>query len=350
MKTRFFASAAIAVLLLNVVGIAAGDTRRSKAKKRQATRLVALLPASEGVAVFDAKKFLNDALPKVLSTNQPMLGEIMAKINEMENRTGIDLRKFDQVAVGVAIKQVTAKEFDFEPVAIASGDMNSGALVAIAKHASNGTYREEKIGSRTVYVFTAKAAIQKTTVKTTNSKIANAIDKGLKDLTKEIAVTALDRSTLVLGSLERVRETLEASSHVAPDITGLLSVKETAVMSFAVKTPSGMSKMLPLENDELGTNIDSIQYLSGSLDVAIAGTSLQMTARTAKPEHAQGLKNTLEGLQIIGKAIFGNSKRVDQKVYGRMLTNAKFDVRGNEVTLDLLVPQSDIDVLIAGIK
>ncbi len=350
MKIKFFASAAIAVLLLNVIGLGAGDTRGSRAKKRAAARLVDMLPASDGVAVFDSKRFLNDALPKVLSANHPMLGEIMAKISEMENRTGIDLRKFDQVVVGVAVKQVSAKEMDFEPVAIASGDINAGALVAVAKLASNGTYRTEKIGDRTVYVFSTKDVMKKTSVKVTNSKVSGAIDRAMTGLTKEIAVTTLDKNTLVIGSLSRVRETLEGSSHVSPEVSNLLSVKETAVMSFAMKTPGGMSNILPLDNDELGANIDAIQYIAGSVDVAAAGTSLQMMARTKKPEQASGLKNMLEGLQIVGGAVFGGSKRADQKIYGRMIKSAKFEARGTDVTFDMLVPQADIDILIAGIK
>ena len=67
MKTRFFACVSISVLLLNVVGFGAFDTRTALAKKRQATRLVSLLPASDGIAVFDSKRFLNDALPQLLS-------------------------------------------------------------------------------------------------------------------------------------------------------------------------------------------------------------------------------------------------------------------------------------------
>ena len=85
------------------------------------------------------------------------------------------------------------------------------------------------------------------------------------------------------------------------------------------KTPGGMSKLLPLDNDELGKNIDSIQYVSGSVDVATAGTSLQVMARTKKAGAGSGLKDTLEGLQIVGKAFLGGSKRPDQQVYGRML-------------------------------
>jgi len=351
MKTRSFAVAAIAALLISVTGFAKPDTRSALAKKREATRLVSMLPASDGVAVFDSKRFLTQGLPSLLSANQPVLAEVMAKLNEMENRTGIDLRKFDQIAVGVAMKQITPKEVDFEPVVIANGDINAGALLAVAKLASNGTYRVETIGTHTVYVFSAKDVMQKTAAKTTNSKIATIIDKALRGITKEVAVTALDKNTLVIGSLARVRATVEATSHVGADITGLLTVKENAVMCFAFKTPSGgMSKMLPLDNDEFGTNIDSIRYVSGSLDIEATGTSVQMIARTAKPEQASDLKDTLDGLQVVGGAIFGGSKRPDQKLYGRLIKNAKFEARGTDVTLDLLIPQADIDQLIGGIK
>ena len=341
---------AIAVMMLSVAGFALFDTRSATAKKREAARIVGILPASDGVAVFEAKRFLNEALPKVLSANQPMLGEIMAKISEMENRTGIDLRKFDQVAVGVAMKQISPTNVNCEPLAIASGDINAGALLAVAKLASRGAYREEKIGDKTVYVFTAKDMLQKTPVKMSNSKIAGIVDTAINGLTKEIAVASFDANTLVIGSLDRVRETLQGSSHVGVDVSGLLSVKETSVISFAIRPPGGLAKMLPLDNDELGKNIDSIKYVAGSLDVATVGTSLQVMARTDSPQQAQSLKETLDGLQMVGKAILGGSKRPDQKTYSRMLKNAVVTLHGTDVSLDVTVPQSDIDTLIGGVK
>src|SRR5204862_7679148 len=138
MKARSFAFVAIATLLFNVAAFAAGDTKKARAKKRTATRLVALLPASDGVGVFDANQFLDEALPTLLSANQPVLSEIRAKLSEMEVRTGIDLRKFEQVVVGVVAKQISAKEVDFDPVEIASGDVADGALNAIKKMAASG--------------------------------------------------------------------------------------------------------------------------------------------------------------------------------------------------------------------
>lgn len=350
MKTKFFTIAAIAVLLSNIAVLASGDTRSSIAKRRQVARLISMLPPSDGVATLDSRRLFGDAVPQVLSANQPMLTAIMAQIDGIEAKTGIDLRKFDSVVVGLSLKKVTDKEYDFDPVAIASGDLKAGALVAIAKLASNGTYREEKVGDRTIYVFAAKAIAQKTIVKPTGSKIEETISKALDGLTREVAVTAIDPNTLAFGSLARVRETVEGKAHISPEVTGSLGQKETSVINFAMRTPTGMSKLLPLDNDELGANLDSIRFVSGSVDVAAAGTSLQLIARTVKAEQAQGIFETLDGLKMIGKAFLGGSKRPDQKVYARMIENAKVAVRGTSVTLDLLVPQSDIDALIGEVK
>jgi len=349
MKTRFFAVAAIAVMLLGI-GIFAEPDSKSNAKGLQSSRLIGLLPASDAVAVFDSKRFLNDALPKVLSSNQPMMAQIMRKLSEMEQRTGIDLRKFEQVAVGVRIKQIADKKYGFEPVAIASGDVNAGALIAVAKIAAGGGYREEKIGAKTVYVFAAKDILKNAPVKPTNSKIGKIVDHAANALMKEVAVTALDGNTLAMGSLPRLREAVEGKSRVGSDITGLLSANGTSVMTFSAKSPGGLSRFLPIENDELGKNIDSIEYFAGSMDVAASGASVQMLARTKQPEQATGLKDTLEGLQMLGKAVLGNSKRADQQVYGRMVRNLKVGIRGSDLTLDLAVPQSDIDILISEIK
>ncbi len=352
MKFRFFSVAVISVLLLNAVGFAAADTRSSiLAKKRATAKLVSLLPASDAIAVFDSKRFLGDALPKVLSANQPMLGEIMTKVQEMESRTGIDLRKLDQVAVGVAMKQVSSTEVDYEPVVIANGEINVEDLVSAAKTASKGSFREEKIGVRTIYIFSGKDVAANTTTRPTNSKLAAAMDKLIAGLTKkEVAVTAYDAGTLVMGSPERVRQTLGPKTNTDSTVRSLLPSPDSYVLAFAARTNGMLGKLLPLDADMLGENLDSIQFMTGSMDVVAGTTSLQMMARAQKAEQAAGLKDTLEGLQLVGKAFLGNSKRADQQVYGRMLTNAKFAARGKDVSFDLAIPQTDIDILIGGLK
>lgn len=349
MKSTFFALAAVTVLVLNAVGFGLFG---GPSGSRQSTALIGILPESDVVVGIDARRFFNESMPQILASNQPMLTGIMTQLNEIKDKTGIDLRRFDSVAVGMSMIKVKEKEYDFDPVAVARGDVNAGALIAVAKLASNGKYREEKVGEHTIYVFSAKSA--KVAAAKTAPKggpaVDSMVDKAFDGLMKEIAVTSLDANTIALGSLARVRATVEGSTRISAEVAGLLAGKENTVMSFAMRSPEGMSKMLPLDNDELGSNIDSIKYVSGAMDVTAAGASLNVNAQTLKAEQAKGLSETLEGLQMLGKAFLGSSKRADQKIYARLIESAKISRVENNVSLDLLVAQADIDFLIKSIK
>lgn len=349
MKNKFFALFAVCVLMLNVVGSAFADTKSKKNTKKDTGSLVSLLPASDGVMTFDTKRFLNDALPQILSGNQPMLSSVTTKIDELKSKTGIDIRNFEQVAAGVSAVKVKANEYDFEPIILARGNINAAALLATAKIAAKGKYREEKVGDRIIYIFEAKeiAAQNKPNAKPEDSEM---IDKAISKLSKEMAVTVYDSNTLAAGSLAKVKQTVQGNTSVGADVSQLLFRKQSSVMSFAVKIPSGMSGLIPLDNDELGKNIDAIKYLYGSMDVVGENTSVQLMAKTLNQTQAKGLLETLEGLQNLGKALLGSSKGADKQVYVRMLENAKFTRNLNEVSLDLQVPQSDINVLIGSKK
>ena len=137
---------------------------------------------------------------------------------------------------------------------------------------------------------------------------------------------------------------------VSPELASLLSKNETAVVNFAGRMPGGMGALLPLENDELGKNIDSIRLVYGGMDVAGDAATLNLTARTLQASQATALVETLEGLQMLGKAFLGGSKGADKQVYMRLIESAKFSTSGNEVMLNLQVPQSDIDFLVSGLK
>lgn len=350
MRSRAFAIFAAAVLLLNMVGFASADTRHPKGKKRQSDVLVALLPASDGVATVDLRRLFGEAMPQILSANQPLLAKIRAHIDELQAKTGLDLRKFDSLAIGVKMGKAADKKVDADPVAIARGDVHSGTLIAVAKLASNGAYREEKAGERTIYVFSVKDQVKTITPPAANGKTPAAVTGGIELASEEMALASLDDNTVVLGSPARVRETLEGKTHVSPEVTSLLSGRESSVITFAMRTFDGMSTLLPVENDDLGANVNSIKFLSGSMDVAAAGTSIQINAKTAKPEQARSLYDTLDGLKMVGKAFLGGSKRADQRIYARLIESIKIATHGTAVSLDLFISQADTDTLIAAIK
>lgn len=349
MKTRIIALSCLLVLVLNLAGSAVADTRQKAGSP--ANQLALLLPSSDGVVTVDVKRFFSVALPKLLTANQPMLAEITAKVGEVKDRTGIDIRQFEYLAAGVTARPVTGKEYDIDPVIIARGQITSSSLIGAAKLASNGKYKEEKAGDRSIYIFSGKdladqAKQQAPAVK--NSDMANKI---VDRISKDIAVTAIDANTIAFGDIALVRQAISAGkTPVSSDLISLLGKKETSVVNFAAKMPNGMSVFLPLENDELGKNIDAIRYVYGNMDVAAEAATLNVTARTLQNSQATALHETLEGLQLIGKAFLGSAKGPEKQVFSRMIDNAKFSAKGNEVMFDLSVPQGDIDILVGMLK
>lgn len=339
MKYKFLAFVAACVFMLSGINAVA----QTKANNQ----LAALLPASDGVITLDVQRLLNEAAPQVLAGKPQILGDINAKIDEIRNKTGLDARQFDQLVIGVATKQINTQEVDLEPVFLARGKYNAAALIALAKLASNGKYREEKIGNRAIYVFTGKEILGQNKPQTKSAWFDRMIDRMINSLTREVAVTSLDGNTLAFGSLARVRATFETKARVSNEVLSLINRKPNAVMSFGARLPNGLSKFIDLDNDELGRTLDSIRQVSGAIEVA-DGTAVSMTAKTLNADQAQSLHETLQGLQSLGKMLLG-SKSEDKKVLVRLIDNARITRNLTEVSLDLLVPQSDINILL-GVK
>ena len=346
MKYKIFTFVATFAFLLTGVTVSFAQTKANN----QTNQLAALLPNSDGVISLDVQRLLNESVPQVLSGKPQLISEINAKVDEIREKTGLDIRQFERVAIGVTIKQINAREVDLEPVFLARGKYNANALLSIGKLASNGKYREEKTGSRMIYVFSGKDIVAQNKPQTKNSWLDRAIDRMVSGLTKEIAVTSLDGNTLVFGSLARVRETLESKTRVGNEVLSLVNRKPNAVFSFGAKLPNGLSGFIDLDNDELGKTLDSIRQVSGAVEISDGNTALSVMAKTLKPEQAQGLHETLEGLQMLGKAFIGSGKGEDKKVYARMIDNARITRNLTEVSLNLQVPQTDINILLTGIK
>lgn len=340
MKHRFFALFIVFTFVLSATVFTFAQPKPNK------NQLLTLLPASDGVASVDAKRFFDTALPQVLSGNKEMLDEINSRIDEFKTNTTIDIRQFDQIAVGVAIKQISADKTDFEPLVLARGSFNANSLLMLAKFAAKETYREEKIGSRTVYIFSPKEVIEKNKTAVKSSFIQKILDNILPRLSGEIAITAYDNNTLAFGRLERLKLMLTGSkSRVDNNLLALVNRNPNSVVSFAANLPNGMSGFVDLD-DDLGQNLASIRQVYGMMDVAGENTMLQAAAKTLKVEQAAELKKSLEGLQSFFSGLLLSSKGENVKLYGRLLKSAKISLKGSEVMFDLQVPQSDINVLI----
>lgn len=346
MKKRVVAAALASLLVFGFILApdASADTRRpvKRAVKARMNPLVAILPASDAVVVMNGKRFFNEARTGVLTSNQKLLGEILSRINSIESKTGVDLRRFDNIVAGVNILRKENASFDFDPVVIARGAIDSSAVIEAGRNAANGKYREESVNGKAIYIFSAQdfaANLQSNSPAQTNAC-----------LNGEIAVSMIDGFTLVVGSLARVRETLEHKTGVSPELTALLTKKAPGILNFAGKIPGGLSALLPLDNDELGANLDSIKTVYGNADVVAGQALISVTGRTLQTRQAADLKGTFEGLRDLGKGLLGSSRAADKQLYARLLGNVRITSVSNEISLDLTIAQGDLDALVAVFK
>lgn len=347
MNSRVLSTVALLLLLLNATGLTFAVPNKSRA---QTDPLLRLLPDSDAVALIDSRRFFDTALPSILASKPAMLADINAKLDEVQQKTSIDLRRFDRLAVGLKMNKTADNSFDYDPVVLARGSYNSGALVGIAKLASKGTYREEKLGEHILYIFSVKDVAAKTTTGTNSTGVTGTIDNTIDKLTGEVAITGIDANTLAIGTVARVRETVEGKSRVASDVLGVMSPYDKAIVSFGARTPEGMARFVPMDNDELGKTLGSIRYLAGSVDMSAGAANLIVLARTASADDAQGVFDTAQGAQQLGMALLGGSKKPDNKVLARLVQNVKLAKSGNDVTMSLSVPQGDINALMAMLK
>ena len=121
-------------------------------------KLAGMLPASDGVMTLNAKRLFGEALPQMLAANPTMLAEINGHTENLKQRTGIDIRQFDRVAVGTTIKETSPGVVAFDPVVLAEGKYTPESLLVAVKFASGGEYREEKVSGRTDLCFYAQEA------------------------------------------------------------------------------------------------------------------------------------------------------------------------------------------------
>lgn len=349
MKIRFYVFAAALFCSAMLFSGAAAQTKAKPAAKPKAVqnKLLKLLPPSDAAFSLDAKRVFDESMPRVFSANQPMLNDIMAKVELVKTRTGIDLRQFEKVVGGMSAIRATETGYDYEPLILARGSFASANVIKAAKAAAAGKFREEKIGDRTVYVFSPQEVTNENKKVTDNSFLSGILEKMMAGLNKEIAISEFDGSTVVIGSLARVREIFLSTPRIDAAMQALVERKPTSVVSFGARMPKGFEGVFDLDDDMLGQNLKAIREIAGSVDIGTDKSDLAIIAKTAEPSQAQALKDMLAGIQSVFVPVLKSSKRAEQQMYGRLLESLKMNSAGNEVTMDLSIPQDDVNKLVA---
>jgi hypothetical protein len=310
--------------------------------------LAVMLPESDGVVVVDVRRLLDYALPQILAANEPMLAKVNGEVDKIKTKTGLDLRRFDRLALGIKSRKISDKEIDLQPVLLARGSADTKTLAEAASLASGGKVRTETISGRTVYIFSAKEVVDrnKPADKTSGNMIDKIMDKVVGGLSQEAALTAYDENTVAIGSLDRIKELLGDSPRIGSSLIAMLNQKQSAIANFGMVLSEGLSGYMELEDDDLGKGLDSLREVYGSLDVVPGKTVLSIAMRSADAAQAEDLEVMLQGFQSVFSVILKKQKGADKQVYGRMLENLSVNRKEDRLTIDLVIPQKDLDVIV----
>ncbi len=369
MKKNFYASfVALAILLGSMLPVTsfaqAKKDANAKTAPAAATDPLSSLPQADGVVSIDMQRLLNEFLPRVLASDQAKLAQVNARLDQIKTRTGLDVRSFERVAIGMHFVNPTPDTIKVESVALARGRFNAPVMLAAGLVTTKGKhkYREEKHGGKTIYIFNGDELYGKDDLPQAkideeakqSSKAARVADdvlqKALNFKAGEVGIVALDANTLAIGQPSMVRATIDAGAKknaaVNAALIQLATRNPNAVLGFGVNVPANVSKYVELDMDEIARNLNSIRQLYGSIGETAGLFGLQTIARTETPAQAQDVHNMLVGVKDLGGFFVSSLSGERGKLAQTALDNLKITKEANEVHIKLELAQSDVAMLV----
>jgi hypothetical protein len=324
----------LAIVVLSVFAAQVAAQTRTRNNAPATGGLMASLPESDAVAQIKLRQLLNEALPRIMSNNSVRLAEVNASIETFKNRTGLDPRMFEQLAVSLRFSHPTAGVTKVQTVALANGTFNPAAMVAAGRVASNGSYREEKYQGKTLYIFKLEENIRMMGL--FNFRI------------DELAAAPLDTNVLALGDPAGVRAAIDAGGsrkRANAELIALASRDPNAVIGFGGNVTEQLITNLDIGNAPIAADLSKLRQVYGSVGTSEKDLQLFLAARAVNADAAKNLGDTLEGLKQFGALLVGRLSGARGVLAKSALANLQIVTQANELQIRTAVPQADLGPL-----
>ena len=226
------------VAALGLVLHSASSTNAQRAADaRKTADMFAFVPASDSVVVVDAKRLLNETLPRVFAGDAAKLAQINSELDKFKAQTRGSTRvQFERVVVSARYTHPSPTVTKLEPVAIAQGTFDACACLRFAARLSGkGKVREEKYRGKTTTILTINDQM----------KLFGLWNMRVRDL----AITALNANTVALGTPATVRAVIDAGRTPRRDSVELVTLATRdpqAVIGFGSNVPKSLWDSLDL--------------------------------------------------------------------------------------------------------
>jgi hypothetical protein len=332
---RFLNSALVFAAIFSVLQIyAGGQTRARNTAATAASSLMASLPESDAVAQVKVNQLLNEAMPRILANNSLKLAQANAAIENFKNRTGLDPRMFEQVALGIRFTYPGEGVTKLRTVGLARGTFSAAAMVAAGRVASNGKYREEKYQGKTIYIFTLDESI----------RLLGLFDFRIR----ELAASPLDTNTLALGDATSIRSVIDVNrlgKRANAELIALASRDPNAVIGFGSNFSEELVRNIDIGNAPIANDLSKLRQVYGSVSTTATDLELFLAARAVNADAARSLGDTLEGLKQFGALLVGRLSGARGVLAKSALTNLRIVTQANELQIRTAVPQADVGPL-----
>jgi hypothetical protein len=331
-KRKFLTLAIISLAFLQIEGLA---QTRGRSTAAAAPTLMASLPESDAVAQVKVKQLLNEAMPRILANNPVKLSEANASIDRFKDRTGLDPRMFEQIALGIRFTFPSEGVTKLQTVALANGSFSAAAMMAAGRVASNGKYREEKYRDKTLYIFTLDE----------NIKLLGLFDLRIG----ELAAAPLDSNILALGDPAAVRGAIDASrlrKHANAELVALASRDPNAVIGFGSNITERLVGNLDIGNAPIAADLRTLRQVYGSVGTTENDLQVFLAARAVNAQAARNLGDTLEGLKQFGALLVGRLSGAKGVLAKSALSNMKIVADANELQIRTSVAQAEVGPLL----
>ena len=311
------------------------QTRNRNTARPAAPNLMSSLPDSDAVAQVKVKQLLNEAMPRMLANNPVKLSEINASIDKFKDRTGLDPRMFQHLALGVRFTYPSEGVTKARTVALANGSFSAAAMMAAGRVASNGKYREEKYRDKTIYIFTLDE----------NIKLLGIFDVTIG----ELAAAPLDANTLALGDPDGVRAAIDVPrnrKNANAELIALANHDPNAIIGFGANMSEQLIENLDIGNAPIATDLKSLRQVYGSVGTTATDLQLFLAARAVNATAAKSLGDTLEGLKLFGAAMVGRLSGAKGVLAKSALSNMKIVADANELQIRTSVAQAEVGPLL----
>jgi hypothetical protein len=331
-KIKAFNLAILAVALLSPIAV--HPQTRSRNTAPAVPTLLSSLPESDGVAQVKVQQLLNEAMPRILANNPAKLSEANASIERFKERTGLDPRMFEQVAIGARYTYPAEGITKVETVALANGSFSAKAMVTAGSIAANGKYREEKYQDKTLYIFTLDETV----------KLLGLFDFRIG----ELAAAPLDNNILALGDPAAVRRAIDASRQrkkVNAELIALASRDPNAVIGFGSNMTEQLISNLDFGNAPIVDDLKKLRQVYGSVSTTTNDLQLFFAGRAVNAEAAQSLSDQLGTLKQLGAIFVMRLSGAKGVLAKSALSNMKIVSAANELQIRTSVAQAEVGPL-----